>query len=202
MKALLTLSTIILTSIATAGSATVLDAMGDRDFADNVAPGGVANFEGANAGDPTGFNEFRGSDFGSSFATFSFSHSFAPLTGATSASLTLGIYDHDSTTSSQPGLSIMFDGVAQDVSMWAGISATPAYNYIRAMSVDLALLADGNLDVVISSLGVPGQNGNGLGIDFSELSAEIGAVPVPASGLLILGALGGIAAIKRKRSKA
>lgn len=181
-------------------SAAVLQMLGDQDFADGQTTITAADISGNAAGDPAPFNIIFGSDPGGGLGNISFTHNFAAPVGATSASIEIGLVDHDSFSAGEDTIDILFDGVAQDTSIWEGISSSPVSAHIRSMVVDLALLADGILNVQIVATSAGGTNtGNGIVVDFSKLSADVnGVIPLPASGLLLLSALG-FGALRRKR---
>lgn len=186
----------------TAGSASaaVLQMLGDQDFADGESPILAASIPATSAGDPAPFNTLFGSDPGGSFGTINFTHNFAVPVGATTASIEIGLIDHDSFSAGSDTIDILFDGIAQDTSVWEGISINPSSAHVRSMAVDLALIADGILNVQISATAsASGFSGNGIGVDFSKLSADVtGVIPLPASGLLVLSAVG-LVALRRKR---
>ena len=197
-KEILAISAMVLGLAAGSASATVIDMLGTKEFNDGDGPIFVEFTANAN-GDPAPFNQFIGNDLNSgSVADISFTHNIGPVPGATSASIELGIYDHDSFSATDDTLDIFFDGVLQDTSAWLGISSSPATHHIRSMVVDVALLIDGLLDVRIVSSVPAGLSGNGIGVDYSKLTVE-GAIPLPASGILLLSAFG-LIALRRKKS--
>ena len=68
--------------------------LGDQDFTDGSFPPGVAGFNAPSVGEPAPFDQFRGSDYGTPFSeSWTFNYSAQAVTSAT---LTLGIFDHDS----------------------------------------------------------------------------------------------------------
>jgi hypothetical protein len=193
----------------TAVSAAVIDAIGDQDFADGAIMG-FAAFEAANAGDPAPFNDFVGADggAGASFGSVAYTHSFTLSPGVvTGASITLGLYDLDTrnpfTSAPVDTFDIFFDGISQDISVWLGAETVNRTYSARTMTVDPALLLDGSLNVSIvmtsgNTLNT-GHTGNGFGIDFSSLSADVAPVPLPAGGLLLVAGIGAAAMLRRWR---
>ena len=197
-KKVLTISAVVLGLGAGSASATVIDMLGTNEFNDGDATI-LDPFTANTNGDPAPFNQFIGNDNNNgAIADISFTHNIGLVPGATSASIELGIYDHDSFSATDDTLDIFFDGVLQDTTAWLGISSSPATHHIRSMVVDVALLIDGLLDVRIVSSPAAGQNGNGIGVDFSKLTVE-GAIPLPATGILLLSALG-LVVLHRKKS--
>ncbi|MBY4892410.1 VPLPA-CTERM sorting domain-containing protein [Rhodobacteraceae bacterium N5(2021)] len=186
-------------------SATVLDMLGTAEFTDGQTSI-LSEFTNNANGDADPFNRFFGTDLNSqptSFGDISFTHSFA-AGDYTNAFLELSIFDHDSFDPGQDTIDIFFDGIAQDTSIWEGISTRQASIHIRSMAVDAALLTDGFLEVRIfanvSGFGTSTLPGNGIGVDYSSLSADpaTAPIPLPAGGWLLLAGLGVMAARRRK----
>ncbi|MBB4022207.1 MULTISPECIES: hypothetical protein [Actibacterium] len=189
---------------AAAASATVVDMIGDQDFADGTAPLWVTDFEAASAGDPAPFNIFVGSDPFRTFGSVEYSHAFSLNSAApVSASIEIGIFDHDSPAFNPVDtLDIYFDGILQDDTVWRGASgALPSAVTVRSMFVDPALLSDGLLEVGIFAVATGDRRfrGNGIGVDFSKLTINTAAVPLPAGAPLLIGALGLLGFVRKRR---
>ena len=107
-----------------------------------------------------------------------------------------------------------FDGVARFmVTVMDTMMNTSTYEEILLPGFDSRLFfsqftgdADFNsvatLSFMIDSENVPAIPGSSPFVDGSLDSIEIGAVPLPATGLLLMGALGGAAALRRRKQKA
>src|SRR5690349_6687407 len=86
----------------------VVVTLGDQDFVDGQIVSGVAQFNAASTGEPVPFDQFYGSDFTSNFSEpFTFNYGPGPVTSAT---LTLGIWDHDSQAAGNQVASFTVDG--------------------------------------------------------------------------------------------
>src|SRR6185503_4952563 len=83
--------------------------LGDQDFV-NGTLGSFVAFESASVGEPAPFDYFRGTDL-DSFSAYTGSWTFAyPPTTKTSASITIGMYDHDSAAVGEQVRSFTVDG--------------------------------------------------------------------------------------------
>jgi hypothetical protein len=85
---------LILLASGAASATTISVTLGDQDFGNGSFPDKVAGFEDASVGEPSPFDLFNGSDYGTPFSA-SWTFTYASVT-VLSALLTLGIYDHDS----------------------------------------------------------------------------------------------------------
>jgi len=182
IKAALLVSIFLLTAfVGPAKAVSITDVIGDQDFTDgSIVP--LTDFLAASGGDPAYFNSVSGSDPGGTFGNISYSHNFL-LGGATptTASLTLGLYDHDALGAGEDTINIFFDGIQQNDDVWKGISTDNRGYYIRSMDVATSLLLDGILNVQVVGTPISGEPGNFIGIDFSSLAIQTSAVPVPAA---------------------
>jgi len=204
-----------LVSIAPAGAGTITDTLGEQDYIDGASPILSADFYSAGFGEVAPFDgSFFGSDVSDTLGAISFTHNFS-LAGTTpsNASITFGLFDHDSYEINQDTIDIFFDGVIQDDSVWLGISAIPSGISVRSMNVDTGLLLDGALTVSIVATkrgqvtgGIDDSfwKGNGIGVDYSTLKIEDqtgpSAIPLPATLPLLIGALGLIGLVGHRRT--
>ena len=111
--------------------------LGDQDFADGYSPIYASELAPAGAGEPFPFDgTIFGNDPGGTFGDFSYTRTFS-LGGqsAFSASITIGLIDHDSISVDQDTIDIFFDGIQQDDSMWLGISQKPSSVSVRSMAI-------------------------------------------------------------------
>lgn len=187
-----------------AGADTVVT-LGDQDFEDGASVTTGA-FLAASVGEPAPFQAFLGSDpNGPDFAgTWTFT--YAPLPAVSSASLALGIFDHDSAAAGNQVASFILDGLdltaAMNTLFEAAGGVTSEYNvYVLSLpQAALPALSDGSAAFALTlqgpGLGVLGLTAfNGAGLDFSTLTV----VPEPSSVVLL--ALASLAVTRRGRAK-
>ena len=102
-------------------------------------------------------------------------------------------------------------GVTFDFSNTAGIDITFSQGETDAAKIETTLAAGEStlftviFGTVVDNRGRGGKPGNGVGntgIQFTIEGFADGTVPLPASGLLLIGGLGGLAALRRRRKAA
>ena len=182
--------------------------LGEQDFQDGDFLTSASSYNAAQAGEPSPFNSFRGSDGGSN-ATADIT--FTGLSPSTSASITIGFADHDSQASGSQVESFSVDGVdltaLLDAEFESRGGAQAEYNVYTVILPALAVaeLADGSATFSIELDGpglLQGANGqeetpnNGAGFDFATLSFAAIPEPAIATGLL---AMGGLVLSRRRR---
>jgi uncharacterized protein (TIGR03382 family) len=197
-----------------AGAALITSTLGAQDFADGVTTTSGA-FLTAGSGEPVPFDGVLiGSDSASNFnATWAFSYSpiiFPILT----ATLTFGIFDHDSAASGSQVSSFVLNGSQNLTSNLDSLfeASQGAQSQVRVYTLVLpgstfAALASGtasfNLILQGPGLGVLGETGfNGAGLDFATL--EITAqdeVPEPGAMTLCLLGLSSLAVLGLRRRR-
>jgi PEP-CTERM motif len=211
---------------AGAAGATVIT-LGDQDFASgSILVGGIAEFTGAQGGEPPPFGLFVGGDLpGPTQGNFSGAWTFNLVPGAiASASIAFGIYDYDSAASGNQLASFSVDGVDLTLALNAlfeapGIGEQSQYDIfmLTLPAGVLAALADGVATFSLSLQGpalctitvVPPVSGdctpnvgNGAGLDFSTLTFNEApppnGAPEPATLALFLTGLAGIALSRRR----
>jgi hypothetical protein len=176
--------------------------LGDQDFTDGLFIDGVAAFNAASSGEPVPFDQFRGSDYSTPFSS-SWTFNYSPLTVA-SATLTLGIFDHDSAApgsqiSSFTVDSINITSILNNLFESHGGRQAECNVYTINLPVStFSALSDGTATFALTLQG-PGlqdgggtTSGNGAGLDFATLTI----VPEPAT-ICLLG-LGGLILRKQK----
>jgi hypothetical protein len=165
--------------------------LGNQDFADGSFPGGTSGFEGPSADDPPPFNVFHGSDSDTPFATNWFFNYGIPG-NISSASITIGIHDHDSKASgSQVSSFTIDDNDLTDLLDAAFESHGGAQDEDNVYTIPIPVsalpsLIDGSAAVRLvlkgPGLGNRGETfGNGAGLDFSTLSIQDPPSPPPTS---------------------
>lgn len=206
------LATLLMWSVP---SSAIVVTLGDQDFADGSFPVGVAGFNGPSAGEPAPFDAFRGSDFG---ASFSESWTFGYAAGAvTSASISLGLFDHDSAAPGSQVSAFSVDGVDLTALLDAALEATGGtQNEDNVYSIVLpaatfGVLSDGSatFSLTLQGPGLAGAagatgsttSGNGAGIDFSTLSLNEVTVAEPTSVALLGLSLAAMGFGVRRRSR-
>jgi hypothetical protein len=194
---------------AYAGSAKFL--LGDQDFSDGASPLLESAITAGGAGEPFPFDgTIFGSDATNELGSFAYVHTFPATMRVTSATLTIGLLDHDSPPSLPVDtIDIFFDGVQQPDDAFIGISAYsfifPSSASVVTMPVDPALLADGQLEVRVTATRAGSDSrftGNSIHPDFSALTVHTPpsvVVPLPAALWSGLVTLAGLAAVKRPR---
>jgi len=183
-------------------------------FADGSAPL-VFQVGGAQGGQPVPFDQGYGTDglFGGNFDQ-TWTHNFAPIAeDIVSASLTIGIYDHDSSASGSQVGGFSYDGNSLTPTLdglfeAGGGSGDGVFNIYTVVLTDFAALADGSVTIALDLMGpglVPDLFGggfaetttNGANLIFSTLTVT--TVPIPAALPLFLTALFGLGVIRRRR---
>jgi hypothetical protein len=181
---------------------------------------------GAQAGQPSPFDTGYGTDglFGGNFAQ-TWSHTYAAIANPIlSASITIGIYDHDSAASGSQLSLFDIDGTDYTTNLdslfeTAGDGADLMYNeYTLSLGAGtFAALADGTALITLNLMGpglvtplfpLPGPNpptettSNGANLIFSTLNIEYqdapSAVPIPAALPLFASALFAIGVFRRR----
>ena len=204
------LSGLLLYAVGTAEALVTTQMLGDQDFADGATPASpfVPTFNSASAGEPFPFNGFIGSDAGTNFSA-SWTFNYGALVGITNATLTLGIFDHDSAAPGSQVNSFTLNGA---VSLTSDLDALfeasqGANNQVRVYTLTLpgsafSQLATGTSTFALAlkgpGLGILSPNNNpqfnGAGLDFSTLSITAQdqapppgpSVPEPPTAILLL----------------
>lgn len=184
--------------------------LGEQDFIDGQAPVSVPAVKQAGVGEPYPFDGTVFGDDRFSLGAFTYVHTFdfggfSPV----SATLTLGLLDHDSFPGDAATVAIRFNGVPQPSGALVGDSMPSAASSasVVALPIPLALLAGGKLQVdVIAIRPAPGEAGNSLEPDFSRLTVELDALtheplPAPLPPAVISGAVTMIAMEARRMAR-
>ncbi|NOX57797.1 MAG: hypothetical protein GXP29_02940 [Planctomycetes bacterium] len=195
----LTATIIVLAAQPQVALGSMIDLLGEQDFADGMNPIFASEIAAEGAGEPFPFD---GTVFGNdlvddSLGSFSYTHTF-DLGGeiATFAELTIGLIDHDSFNVNFPfsTIDLFFDGVQQPDGVFTGISARPSSVSVVSVPVPMSFLMDGELTVeIIATTPGTGSDGNSIAPDFSAL--EIRTIPEPAT--VVMFALCGIALLRK-----
>jgi hypothetical protein len=179
--------------------------LGDQDFTDGSFPPGVADFNAHSVGEPAPFNQFRGNDYDTPFSeSWTFNYSAQAVTSAT---LTLGIFDHDSAAPGSQLSSFTVDSInissVLDILFEGSGGRQNEYNIytINLPASTFVSLSDGIAAFTLTLQGPGLEDGggltseNGAGLDFATLTV----VPEPATICLL--SLGGLALIRKRRSQ-
>jgi hypothetical protein len=175
--------------------------LGDQDFADGATPTTGA-FLAAGAGEPAPFDgALIGSDGTGPNFSASWTFSYAAQSNVTGGTLTLGIYDHESSASGNQVASFALNGIdltAVVNSLFETRGGANREDNVYALTLPgstFASLATGNVTVALTlqapGLGLLGPTDfNGAALDFStlDITAQGTPVPEPATiGLLLVG---------------
>lgn len=171
-------------------------------FSDGQTGIAVATYNAAVAGNAAPFNGFIGADGGPNFSA-AWAYSYAAIGDPIlSATLTLGVYDHDSSASGDQVSAFSLGGIDLTALLntaFEGAGGTHGeYNIytINLPGTTFAALAGGtpglSLALQAPGLGVLGNtNFNGAGLDFSRLSITTddgtnqGVIPEPSTWMLL-----------------
>ncbi len=184
MGAVIGLSFILL-PVDTASAAVIT--LGEPDFIDDVLVGSASEFDAASAGEPAPFDRSRGSDSGAAFSeAWTFAYAAGPVY---SASITIGIADHDSAAAGNQVEKFSVDGIDLTFLLNTAFNAEGGtqdeYNVytINIPSIAFADLADGlaTFLLILQGPGLGGTPGstsgttpsNGAGLDYAMLSLNV-----------------------------
>lgn len=200
------LSLALLSFAAPIASANFTVSLGDQDFADGATPTTGA-FLTAGAGEPAPFDGlFRGSDVTGPNFSASWTFSYAAQPSVLGASLTLGIYDHESSAAGNQVASFTLNGIDltgslnQVLESRGGSSRQDNVYLLTLPSSTFATLGTGSATFSLllqgPGLGVLGETTfNGAALDFSTLSVT--TVPEPSTVILMSLGLAGLGIARR-----
>lgn len=203
------LSAVALLAVGSLGADTIVT-LGQQDFMDGDLSIGTVQFDNASAGDPAPFDKFHGGDVDGPNFSESWTFAYTPTAAFAAATITLGVYDHDSVASGNQVAFFGVDGFDLTTSLNAAFEShggsNGEYNVytLNLPAMTFGLLQDGSATFTLTLMG-PGYGAlgdtasNGAGVDFSTLSLL--AVPEPATCALLALGLGGawlVAAWRRK----
>lgn len=187
-------------------SANVTVSLGEQDFADGATPTTGA-FLTAGAGEPAPFDGvFRGSDITGPNFSANWTFSYVAQPSVLGASLTLGIYDHESSAQGSQVASFALNGIDltgalnQVLESRIGSSRQDNVYLLPLPSSTFAALGTGSatFSLVLQGpgLGILGETTfNGAALDFSTLSVT--TVPEPATVILMSLGLVGLGIARR-----
>ena len=170
--------------------ANALVTLGNQDFADGATPTTGA-FLAAGAGEPAPFDGvFIGSDVTGPNFSASWTFSYGALSGVTAGSLTLGIYDHESSAAGNQVASFTLNGIdlTSDLNTLfeshGGASREDNVYTLTLPGSTFAALGTGtalfSLTLQGPGLGILGPTSfNGAALDFSTLSITSQETPPP-----------------------
>lgn len=199
----------VLSMVAQIAAADVSLTLGEQDFADASTPT-TGDFLTAGSGESSPFNGvFSGSDVTGPNFSASWTFSYAPLSPVLGASLTLGIYDHESAAAGNQVASFKLNGIDLTIELNSlfesrgGASREDNVYVLTLPGTTFASLGTGTAAFELSlqgpGLGLFGETPfNGAALDFSTLNVitrDVTPTPVPepASGALMSMALLGLA---------
>lgn len=197
--------------------------LGDQDFVDGSFIATTADFMAPQSGEPALMGQFIGGDLLTTSFNTTWTFNYAPGTYS-SASITFGIWEHDSAASGNQLLSFMVDGIDLTGALnplfeAPGVGTQVEYNVFNLglTGAALAALADGSATFALSLQGpaLCGFEGttndcgteNGAALDFSTLTIREPSsfltvtVPEPGSLLLVVSGLLGLGVMRRRATR-
>ncbi|HVE15972.1 MAG TPA: PEP-CTERM sorting domain-containing protein [Chthoniobacterales bacterium] len=181
--------------------------LGQQDFTDGQMLLGIGAFNAASVGEPAPFDLVYGGDVAGPDFSQSWTFNYAATPDIQAATITIGIYDHDSIAT---GPQVAFFGV-DGIDLTAPLNtafeghggASGEYNIYTVTLPPSAWLSltDGTATFTLTLKNGYGAQGdttnNGAGLDFASLTY---AVPEPGTCLLVALGLGGVwIAARRKK---